>query len=222
MNEVFLDIETIPAQSIAARAYLAATVKPPATIKLAASIEKWHTESKEAAVDEAVAKTGLDGALGQVVCIGFQLPDMAAPGAICLMHEGDLLNHFNDILSTIPANLHSASMVVGHNVVGFDLRFLLQRYIVNGIRPHPIIYVAANAKAWDNSVFDTMLKFAGFGKTISLDKLCFALGIKGKGEFTWEDVLPAMIGGRFNDVAEYCKHDVAITKLVYERMRFLA
>lgn len=220
MNELFLDIETIPAQSKAARDFLSATVKPPATIKLEASIKKWHEESKEAAIDDAVAKTGLDGALGQVVCVGYQFASMDKPNAICGMNERDVLLGLNAALSPITANMHSDATVVGHNVAGFDLRFLLQRYIVNGIKPHPIINHAANAKAWDNSVFDTMLKFAGYGNRISLDKLCFSLGIEGKSEFTWEDVLPSMLAGKFDDVATYCKHDVSITKMAYERMQF--
>jgi hypothetical protein len=220
MPIIVVDIETIPAQTPAARDYLAATVKPPGTIKLAASIEKWYAESKESAVDEAVSKTGLDGALGQVVCIGYQLPGMIEPAAAYGMNEANVLSHFNEVLDGIPRNQWSAVTVVGHNIVGFDLRFLLQRYIVNGIRPHAIINVAAQAKAWDSKVYDTMTQFAGFGKTISLDKLCFALDIEGKGKFTWEDVLPAMLDGRGAEVADYCKHDVSITREVYQRMTF--
>ena len=220
MHEIFLDIETIPSQSEAVRSYIAATVKPPATIKLAASIEKWHKESKDEAITEAVSKTGLDGAFGQVVCIGYQLPEMDRPDAICSMDEPHVLQSLNAVLDDIPANMDSAMKVVGHNVSAFDLRFLLQRYIVNQIKPHAIINMAAKAKAWDNCVYDTMLQFAGHGNRISLDKLCFALGIEGKQEFTWEDVLPAMLEGRYQDVADYCKHDVSITKAVYQRMTF--
>lgn len=220
MNEIFIDIETIPAQSTSARAYIAQTIKPPGTIKLEASIKKWHEESKEGAIDEAVAKTGLDGALGQVVCIGYQLPGITEPEACYGLDEAAVLTIFNSALDSLPRRMWSACTVVGHNITGFDLRFLLQRYIINGIRPHAIINVAAQAKAWDNKVFDTMTQFAGFGKTISLDKLCYVLGIEGKGEFTWEDVLPAMLDGRSSDVADYCKHDVSITRQVYQRMTF--
>lgn len=219
MNEIFLDIETIPAQSQATRAYIAATVKPPATIKLEASIKKWHEESKEAAIDEAVAKTGLDGALGQVVCIGYQLAGMVEPDAVCSMEERHVLTEFNEQLNFVPASMHSACTLVGHNIAAFDIRFLFQRYVINGIKPHPIIAVAAQSK-WGDKCFDTMTQFAGHGNRISLDKLCFALGIEGKGGFTWEDVLPAMLDGRFDDVSAYCKHDVSITRQVYERLRF--
>jgi len=64
MNELFLDLETIPASSPEIRAYIAstikppktmsvaATIKPPKTMSVAATIEKWHKESKEAAIDE--------------------------------------------------------------------------------------------------------------------------------------------------------------------------
>lgn len=221
MNEVFLDIETIKCQrEEPLREFLTRTIKPPKTISLPSSIEAWHKDKKAGVVQEAIDATGLDGAFGTVCCIGYQLPGMKQPESICGMDEPFVLREFNAALDSIPANMESATTVVGHNLVGFDLRFLLQRYIVNSIRPHAIINMAAKAKAWDNSVYDTMLQFAGYGNRISLDKLCFALGLEGKSDFTWEDVLPAMLCGSYDSVAEYCQHDVSITRAVYMRMTF--
>ena len=40
---------------------------------------------------------------------------------------------------------------------------------------------AAQAKPWElEKVYDTMIQWAGVGKTVSLDKLCRALGLPGK------------------------------------------
>mgnify|MGYP000896336555 CR=1 FL=1 len=219
---IILDIETIPATSTKIAEWIASTIKPPATIKLPASIEKWHRESKAEAVAEAIDKTGLDGSFGQVVCIGYDLHDSGAPEAVYGLDEPDLLTRFNAVLDTIPRNMHQATTVVGHNVSGFDLRFLFQRYIVNGIRPHAIINSASKAKPLDANVYDTMTQFAGFGNKISLDKLCMALGIPTpKGDMDGSMVGKAVADGRLLDVVEYCKRDVAATRLAYRRMTFV-
>lgn len=218
---ITLDLETIGTQRQDIRDYIAANVKPPGTIKLPASIEKWYKESKGEAVDDAIAKTGLDGAFGQIVCIGYDLDDSGRPSVIYGLDEPVLLKQFNEVLNTIPSNMHSTMQIVGHNVLQFDLRFLLQRYIVNGIRPHPIINVAVNAKAWDTKVYDTMIQFAGYGKTISLDKLCMALGIpSSKTDMDGSMVGQAVADGRIEEVAEYCKRDIIATRACFKRMTF--
>jgi len=221
MNHIIIDIETIPASAPHIAEFIAATVKPPATIKLPASIEKWHKESKDEAIAEAVSKTGLDGAFGQVVCIGYDLYDSGAPEAVYGLDEADVLTRFNAALDAIPRNMHNATTIVGHNVANFDLRFLWQRYVVNGIRPHAIINVAAQAKSWDAKIYDTMTQFAGHGNRISLDKLCMALSIQSpKGDIDGSKVAQAVADGRLLEVVEYCKRDVKATREVYRRMTF--
>lgn len=218
---IFLDIETIPTQRQDIADFIAKTIKPPATIKLPASIAKWHAESKQEAIDEAVSKTGLDGAFGQVCVIGYDLRDDGKPEVIYGLDEADVLHRFNVALGGIPPSMCSAMTIVGHNVSNFDLRFLLQRYMVNGIKPHPIINVAAQAKAWDGKVYDTMTQFAGYGNRISLDKLCMALSVPTpKGDMDGSMVGQAVADGRIVEVSEYCQRDVIATRAVYRRMTF--
>jgi hypothetical protein len=216
---IVLDLETIPADDPRIIDYIATTIKPPVNIKLPASIAKWHAESKQEAIDEAVSRTGLDGAFGRVVVIGFDID-----GTIDTIHgldEAALLVAFNAKLNTIPRSMWSAMTIVGHNVAGFDLRFLMQRYIVNGIQPHPIINMAAQAKPWDASVYDTMTRFAGHGKTISLARLCLALGVpSSKGLMDGSMVGQYVADGRLDEVVVYCKGDVADAGAVYRRMTF--
>ena len=221
MNHIILDIETIQTQRDDVAAYIAATVKPPATYKKPESIAAWHKEEGPQAIADAVAKTGLDGAFGQVVCIGYDLHDTGEPDAVYGLDERDVLMRFNAALDTIPHNMHNATTVVGHNVSAFDLRFLWQRYVVNGIRPHPIINMAAQAKSCDVKIYDTMTQFAGHGNRISLDKLCLALGIPSpKGDMDGSMVNQAVKDGRLLEVVEYCKRDVKATREVYRRMTF--
>ena len=239
---IYLDIETIPAQRSDVRAYFEESmrdelaqaleaVKAPSNYKDEAKIAEYIENAKAnlkadfaGKLADKIDKTGLDGAFGQIVCIGYDMHDDGASTTICSMDEGFVLSKFNQALTD---NVRLADQVqitiVGHNVAAFDLRFLLQRYIVNGIRPHPVIWRAAQAKPWESDrVYDTMVQFAGVGNRISLDKLCLSLGIEGKCMTTGADVWPMVQAGRLEEVARYCENDVSITRAAYRRMTFQA
>jgi hypothetical protein len=219
---IFLDIETIPTQRKDVRDYIASTVTHPGNIKKAESIAAWNENEKPAAVEEAIDKTSFDGAFGQVVCIGFDLSDNGEPATVFGLDEAAVLRNFNRALAGIldPADLFTTT-IVGHNVSAFDLRFLVQRYMVNGIRPHTVIARAAQAKPWESDkVYDTMIQFAGVGNRISLDKLCMALGLPGKDGITGADVWPMVQAGKLQEVADYCARDVRKTRAVFRRMTF--
>lgn len=217
---ITLDIETIPTQRQDVREYIAKTVTHPGNISKPETIAKWNEESKPAAVEEAVSKTGLDGAFGQVVCIGVAYADNA-PVVFSGMDECAILTDLYKWFDEIHPNEWFTNAIVGHNVSAFDLRFLIQRHIVNSVAPHPLLARAANAKPWESEkVFDTMVQFAGVGNRISLDKLCLALGLPGKGDITGADVWPMVQAGRLQEVADYCADDVVKTRAVFKRMTF--
>jgi len=221
MSNLYLDIETIPTDREDVRAYLAASVKHPATISKAETIAKWNEESRPAAIDEAVAKTGLDGSFGRVCVIGWALEYEEVQTVYNATDERILLQAFADRLR-IKASDQLSTTVVGHNVSGFDLRFLVQRYIVHGIRPPAVIARAAQAKPWESDkVFCTMTQWAGVGNRVSLEKLCLALSIPSpKSDITGATVAAAVAAGRIDDVAAYCVGDVQATRAVHRRMTF--
>ena len=197
-----LDIETVGTSRQDVIDYIAANIKPPATYKKAESIEAWYKEQGPAAIAEEVAKTSLSGAFGQVVCIGYQLDDMESPFVMHGLNERELLEGFSKmLLECVDQKDAFATTVVGHNASSFDLRFLVQRYIVNGIRPPSVIRRAADAKPWEaEKVFDTMVQWAGVGNRISLDKLCLALNIKSpKGEIDGSKVGEFVAAGRISE-----------------------
>lgn len=243
-----LDIETIPAQrpdifeelraaEQSALDAAIAEVRAPGNYGAEAAA-KWMAEKGEpqiarlraefdARVDECYRKTALDGAFGQVAVISFAREsatpitlwnqDWAAPNA-----EASLLEEFTARLmdAISPSELHSTT-VVGHNVSSFDLRFLIQRCIVRGVRPHPVIRRAAMAKPWEtDKVFDTMVQWAGVGGRVSLDKLCKALSLPGKGDMDGSKVWDYVNAGRISEVADYCADDVRKVRAIHERMTF--
>jgi hypothetical protein len=221
MGFLVLDIETIGTSRIDVIEYISKTIKPPATYKLADSIAKWHKEQAPAAIDEAISKTGLDGAFGQVVVVGLAFNDYA-PVALSTLNEPELLNALNYEINLIPMKDWITTCIVGFNVQAFDLRFLIQRFIVNNIKPHPVLLRAINAKGWEvEKVFDCMTQFAGFGNRISLDKTCLALGIESpKGEMDGSMVSQYVMDDRLDEVAAYCKRDVTATREIFKRITF--
>ena len=242
---LFIDIETVPAQrpdildelKASMSADLAskiAAIAPPGNYKKQETIDAWYADEApkirlamqsefENELDSTYRKTSFDGAFGQVCVIGFAINDEPA---ITLFNEDwqderTLLENFAYCLTSDIEHKDFVT-VVGHNVASFDLRFLMHRYIVNGIRPHSVISRAAQAKPWESDkVFDTMVQWAGVGNRIKLDKLCKALNVPTpKGELDGSKVWDYVNAGRIEEVATYCKKDVEATRQVYKRMTF--
>lgn len=250
IRNLYLDIETIPAQrpdvleEITSNRFDKlqadiAAVKPPGNYKKEDTIVAWWNDEAPKIIDSMKAthtgeceaeyrKTGLDGAFGQVCVIGFALDDKApqtvwsADWAQAGTEREVLEDFYCTLTDLIPLSAERAMCVVGHNVANFDLRFLVQRSIVNGVQPHRVIASAAQAKPWESErCFDTMVQWAGVGRSVSLDKLCRALLIPTpKGDITGATVWDAVQAGRIAEVAEYCKRDVIATREVHRRLTF--
>jgi hypothetical protein len=248
--QLYIDLETVPAQrpdvleelrAAEAESLTAAlaAVKPPGNYKKQETIDEWMAteapkvkqaliDASTANVDAAYRKTGLDGTFGQICVIGWALND--EPASTIWSHdwansERELLEAFGCALTdAIPANMERTTCVIGHNVVGFDLRYLTQRSIVNNVRPHRVIAAAAQAKPWElERVYDTMVQWGGTGAKPggSLDKLCRALSVPTpKGDITGATVWDAVQAGRIADVAAYCARDVEAVRAVHRRMTF--
>lgn len=246
---ITIDIETIPAQRPDVMAEIreqkqaeldaaVASIKVPGNYKKQETIDEWLLNEKpkqekalrdafEADVDEAYRKTGLDGAFGQICVIGCAFNDEAPIMTFRAdwLDEVGVLQDFNCLLTDrVNRSDEFSTCVIGHNVIGFDLRFLVQRHIVRGIKPHIVITRAAQAKPWEpEKVFDTSAQWAGSGGRISLDKLCRALEIPSpKDGIDGSKVWDAVRDGRLEEVVSYCARDVIATRAAFLRMTYQA
>lgn len=211
-HTLFLDIETIPAQSEEAFQAVRAKITPPGNIKKPESIEAWMTDNADQAARDALAKTSFDPAAGHICTIGWAVDDdeAVAAHAATVEQERDILDAFFASLQTF----HRYTFV-GHNVASFDLRFIICRAIVLGIKiPRSI---PRDPKPWDKSVFDTMTAWAGARGTISMDRLCEALGLPGKDGFDGSMVAEAWSNGEHDRISEYCRSDVEKTRAIWQR-----
>ena len=244
---VYLDIETIPGCGPAVWDLFAADaeqdkkeVKAPSNYKDQAKIDEYiaakHVEIDEA-IEEKWRKTSFDGALGHVAVVSFAV-DNGEPVTIYRDDYGTpeaerfiLAELYGRLVEATGRDLsggtrsNSTPVIIGHNVIDFDLRFLFQRSVMLGVRPPA--FIPFDAKPWDKSVFDTMTAWAGVRNRVSQDKLCKAFGIEGKGTEIGEEINGSMVwdfvkAGRIADVAKYCAGDVERVRSIHQRLTFQA
>ena len=240
--DFYCDIETIPDQSEGALEEVLEAIEAPAAMKKAETIEAWHNgEGKYAGVKLQAAetewkKTGLSGTRGEIICISFALGDrdVINVGRTTEEAEASLLKDFFAAVEYelqaiaddsrigggyAPKISKKISKWIGHNITGFDLRFLWQRCVLNNVKPP--FEIPYKAKPWDNTVFDTMVEWAGLhGKDKSQDAICKAMGYDGKGDIDGSKVWDYAKAGRYQEIYDYCDDDVEKVRLMHKRMTF--
>jgi len=221
---IYLDIETVPTQRDDFKEKIAEGVSAPKTITKAETLAKWEADKKPGAVDEVYRKTALNGTYGEIICICWAIDDEEVLGVSRTLEgdEGIMLEQF---YSQIAPRLHEPGKPaipcwIGHYITEFDLRFIWHRSVVNNIKPSFVIPYAA--KPWSDFVFDTKIEWTGLKSTGAgtLDDVCTALDIPGKGDLDGSKVWGAILEGRYDEVFEYCKDDVEKVRQLHKRMTF--
>ena len=220
MNTIYFDIETIPCQLPGALDEFKAAVTAPAQYKKADSIAEWLKENRDSEGEAAWLKTSFDGGMGHVVCIGFAVDDGPALSYNLIDYnsreeEARVLGAFFSELDRI-----GRSVLIGHNIIGFDLPFLWKRCMILNVKP-PHWFPRNPSKYSSEMVRDTMnlwdMEQRAGG---SMDRICRLMGIPGKGDVSGADVWPMVEAGDIEGVAAYCRGDVERTRAMFKRMTF--
>ncbi|WP_241608916.1 hypothetical protein [Rosenbergiella australiborealis] len=224
---IYLDIETIPSQDPSVKQKIADNITAPGQYKKAESIKEWLDANRESAAEEEWRKTSFDGGMGQICCISAAIND----SEVKTFYSKDWANGeaglIADFFSFLNESYEPSRMIppvfVGHNVSDFDLRFVFQRAVVLGIKPPK--FVPFNVRSWDKSIFDTMSEWAGYGKRVSLSKLCDVLGLDEKGSEIGEEIDGSKVwdfvrDGKIDQVASYCAGDVNRVRNIHKKMTF--
>jgi len=109
-------------------------------------------------------------------------------------------------------------LIVGHNIIGFDLPFIFQRCLANNIAVKPFVDLS---EFHVHAVFDTMRAWwLGGRNRVGLDDVAWALGIESSktSEVEGSRVFELYQAGRLAEIREYNLNDVRVTRKVYERM----
>lgn len=211
---LFIDLETCPSQSPTIKEEILAELKSPGNITKESSIAAWWQNKAPQLVKERLLKTSLDPTHGSIISIAYAFNDKPVEGIIRHIDESekDLLEAFYEVL--LDSNTDYLQWVAFP--IRFDLPFLIKRSIINNTRP-PIGIPSERSK----SAFCPMNYWAGWHEFCSLDALCKALGIPGKGNMTGADVYPYVLQGRYDEILKYNKSDVEMLRQVFRRIHFL-
>ncbi len=183
--------------------------------------ERFGQEKAEEIGDSEWRKTSFDATQGHICCVGWAIDDSEPVSDFIqtINDEKEVLNLFFSEIKKSHAHDHMRRpLFIGHNHVGFDLPFIFRRAVILGVEPP--IWMPRLPKAWDESVFDTMVEWAGHNNRISMDALCRALGIAGKDGMDGSMVCDSFLQGQIEKIAEYCCGDVHRTREIYRRMTF--
>lgn len=220
MTIITFDIETLPTNDTVLIERLGALIKAPATHKKKETIDKWHEENGADALAKIVAETSFSGLYGRIACLAWMVDDEEVLATDAADTEAQAIRKFYDFIQDYSRFGNSDLTFCGHDIARFDLPFLKHRSIILGIKPPPAIYKAMHAKPWDSCIADTKVMWTadqwGHG---SMDKLCYALGIPGKGDFDGSMVAETWPSDP-EKVIEYCKDDVLRTRKIYKRLTF--
>lgn len=183
----------------------------------------WETE-------EEFRKTACDANLGRILCIGYseqnERGQITAHGCFGYRKatgdfesdESAILAEFWQFLGGFNA---STDLIIGHNILNFDLPFIVQRSIIKNVRPTVNFYFGKYKSA---PIFDTMREWDcwKWGDSTSLKKLAFALGLENPKteDIDGSKIYDAYLEGRFEEIYRYCMRDVKTTRNVWRRINF--
>jgi len=204
----FFDCETRRTSDPKVIARLQASVKPPGNISKPETLAAWWKEKAPAAQLEAVEATALDGTYGRLASFAWATGEETVR---CVYGDDEL------------GMLHAASQAFTHPNRGqlvafngeFDLRFLMQRMIINGI-PVPTAIRAALSNR--DGFFDPMKEWAGYRGYIKQAELEAVLGIPREDDLTGADIGTAIDAGDWAAVERHNVADVENLREIYKRM----
>ncbi len=213
MEPLFIDIETTYTTDPLVVQRIGASIKPPGNYKKEDTIAKWEAEEKPGIFAKAVSETALGGEYGRIVCLGLAIDD--GPIASIFKDEATLLAH----LMSLPCEHGAFPVLVGHNLISFDLRLIRQRCIVHGVKLAP--WWPRELKPWGTAnVFDTMVAWAD-RERISLNELAYVLGIEVKPTLSGSEIPQAFYDGRLEAIREHNTEDIRVTREVYRKLSFV-
>ncbi len=199
---ITLDIETVPDQREDAYRQAWNRIKAPANWKDPEKIKNYIEEKAQ----EAYRDTALNGLYGQICAIGYKIEDEPAE---CIYDgaEADILHVFDRVMQ----GLRSKPYFVGHKLRDFDLKFMRQRYWINGLRwwfgdpRHP------------HECFDTLWAWSGYERKGKLSEIAKAMGIEypdADGSQVWDWYQ----AGDWDSIRTYNIAQVEATYQIYRRM----
>jgi DNA polymerase elongation subunit (family B) len=165
------------------------------------------------ALDPNDEKGALDAMSGRVVCIGMLIDDGQIVTEITLADKDE-----RQLITEFWRTVAPSDVLVGHNVLEFDVRFLRQRSWILGIQPSRKV---DTRKFYSGDVIDTLQLWTNWGnkKGVTLDALGVALGCGGK-TGNGSNVAQWWAERDIDSIKTYCQEDVRLAYRVFCRLTY--
>lgn len=165
------------------------------------------------ALDPNDEKGALDAMSGRVACIGMLIEDGQIVTEITLADKDE-----RQLITDFWGTVAPSDVLVGHNVLEFDVRFLRQRSWILGIQPSRKV---DTRKFYSGDVVDTLQLWTNWGnkKGVTLSALGKVLGC---GEKTGNGANVAKMWAEHNvdSIKTYCQEDVRLAYRVFCRLTY--
>jgi hypothetical protein len=200
----YLDTETVPSSRVDVAAHFAAKHYDADDLPKAAK-----------AATKDLEKTSLSGLFGELAVISWASDDEEPCTLVRNFHRPDGEREMIEAFADCDID---GDTIVAHNAE-FDRSMIRQRAIVLGVQL-PKRYAATDVKPWESAWVCTMAIWTDSrAGRVSLDDLCLALGLPGKGGIDGSMVADMVRSGRLDEVAAYCADDVRRVRAIYKRIK---
>lgn len=166
-----------------------------------------------AATDLGFYKGALDAMNGRVVCIGLLIDDGTSLEEIALTGDDEV-----EILKGFWNTVRPTDVLIGHNILDFDLPFIKQRSWILNVKPTRALDMR---RYYTIEVRDTLQMWTnwGFKKGVTLEALASALKCGGKSGHG-ADVADWWTTRDLENIKAYCMNDVRVTYAIYCRLTY--
>ena len=192
---------------------------PPARRHVAEPCARKHFDADDVekaaqAATKDLEKTSLSGLFGELAVISWANDDEEPCTLVRNFHRAD---GEREMLQAFAECDVEGDTIVAHNAE-FDRSMIRQRAIVLGVAL-PRVYSSIDVKPWESRWRCTMAMWTDDRRgRVSLDDLCLAFGLPGKGGVDGSMVAGMVRSGRIDEVAAYCADDVRRVRAIYQRM----
>ena len=116
---------------------------------------------------------------------------------------------------------NNKTVLCGHNILDFDMPFIMRRAIANRVPLHPL-FDTAHLKPWETSTLDTAILWKGTGwKKQSLLSVLSCLGLPSpKEDISGKDVGSVYWTEGVDRIAAYCEKDVLQSINLFRALRY--
>jgi 3'-5' exonuclease len=206
-KKMFLDIETLPAPE-----HMHEVLKEIHAYKK--KKKSRNGEKYTTSFESFLSGTGLDGTFGRILCVSYAINDDMIH-CICDEDEKKVLENFWEAAKDV-------DLFVGFNIIEFDMKYLVQRSIIHGVKPQTKMRLSF-AKYRSDPMYDVMHEWNqwSFGRGVGLDTLARALGFgSSKTNMDGSEVATYYKKGKIKEICAYCNADVEVTRKIYKKMNF--